>query len=90
MQASIIALEVAWSKSIGDSDIVWWAIVGLTEYFVLYRMDRANYTLLVSQLQNHVSRITHENTASLSVLKISFENEYAYLKQIVIWMGVPL
>ncbi|XP_016986526.1 cell division control protein 45 homolog [Drosophila rhopaloa] len=75
--ASLLVFELAWKLSKDNMDLLWWAIVGITEQLLLGKIESGSYTLELEQIQSHVSRLTNktndQNTMSAS--KISFEND---------------
>ncbi|XP_059621894.1 cell division control protein 45 homolog [Phlebotomus argentipes] len=69
--------ELAWRLSKDSLDILWWAIVGVTEQLVMGKIESAAYTLECNQIQSHVSRLTNkasDNTIQTAV-RITFEND---------------
>ena len=40
MQASLVMYELAWKMSRDDNDLLWWAIIGLTEQLLYEKIDR--------------------------------------------------
>ena len=39
-QASLVMYELAWKMSRDDNDLLWWAIIGLTEQLLYEKIDR--------------------------------------------------
>jgi len=76
--AALIMYDLAWKLSKDSNDLLWLAIVGLTEQFLFARIDRETYFDDCNYLREHVLRLNitdEENVQSISCLKISFENE---------------
>ncbi|XP_033242746.1 cell division control protein 45 homolog isoform X2 [Drosophila miranda] len=74
---ALMIFELAWKLSKDNMDLLWWAIVGISEQLLLGKIESGAYTLELEQIQSHVSRLTNktndQNTMSAS--KISFEND---------------
>ncbi|XP_026845904.1 cell division control protein 45 homolog [Drosophila persimilis] len=74
---ALLIFELAWKLSKDNMDLLWWAIVGISEQLLLGKIESGAYTLELEQIQSHVSRLTNktndQNTMSAS--KISFEND---------------
>lgn len=74
---ALLVFELAWKLSKDNMDLLWWAIVGITEQLLLGKIESGAYTLELEQIQSHVSRLTNktndQNTMSAS--KICFEND---------------
>ncbi|XP_017104264.2 cell division control protein 45 homolog [Drosophila bipectinata] len=74
---ALLIFELAWKLSKDNMDLLWWAIVGITEQLLLGKIESGAYTLELEQIQSHVSRLTNktndQNTMSAS--KICFEND---------------
>lgn len=75
--SALIIFELAWKMSKDTMDLLWWAIVGITEQLVLGKIESTVYTLEIENIQSHVSRLTNKTTdqSNLSASKISFEND---------------
>uniref|UniRef100_A0A182IUT9 Uncharacterized protein n=1 Tax=Anopheles atroparvus TaxID=41427 RepID=A0A182IUT9_ANOAO len=70
--------ELAWRLSKDSLDLLWWAIVGVTEQKLLGKVESASYTLLIEKIQSHVSRLTNkatDQTAIQTSVKIVFESD---------------
>ena len=39
-QASLVMYELAWKMSRDDNDLLWWAIIGLSEQLLYEKIDR--------------------------------------------------
>lgn len=75
--SALLIFELAWKLTKDSMDLLWWAIVGITEQLVLGKIESATYILESGQIQSHVSRLTNKsNDQSLqTALKITFEND---------------
>ncbi|EHB18375.1 CDC45-related protein [Heterocephalus glaber] len=79
--SAMVMFDLAWMLSKDLNDMLWWAIVGLTDQWVQDRITQMKYVTDVGILQRHVSRHNHrnedeENTLSVDCTRISFEYEY--------------
>ncbi|ELT95314.1 hypothetical protein CAPTEDRAFT_224008 [Capitella teleta] len=77
---AFVMYELAWKMSKDTNDLLWLAIVGITEQYVNGKVERDRYMEGLQFLQGHVSRLNHwsedeENTLSVDCLRISFETE---------------
>lgn len=74
---ALLIFELAWKLSKDNMDLLWWAIVGISEQLLLGKIESGAYTLELEHIQSHVSRLTNktndQNTMSAS--KINFEND---------------
>ncbi|XP_063965219.1 cell division control protein 45 homolog [Lytechinus pictus] len=75
--AAVVMYNLAWKKSKDTNDLLWWAIVGLTDQLIHKKIDREKYVSDVTELNRHVARHNHraedeENTVSVNTMKISF------------------
>ncbi|XP_011841403.1 PREDICTED: cell division control protein 45 homolog isoform X1 [Mandrillus leucophaeus] len=76
--SAMVMFEMAWMLSKDLNDMLWWAIVGLTDQWVQDKITQMKYVTDVGVLQRHVSRHNHrnedeENTLSVDCTRISFE-----------------
>ncbi|XP_077317777.1 cell division control protein 45 homolog [Lithobates pipiens] len=76
--SAMMMFELAWIMSKDSNDMLWWAIVGLTDQWVQDRITQMKYVTDVGTLQRHVSRHNHrnedeENTLSIDCMRIAFE-----------------
>ncbi|XP_010619022.1 cell division control protein 45 homolog isoform X4 [Fukomys damarensis] len=76
--SAMVMFDLAWMLSKDLNDMLWWAIVGLTDQWVQDRITQMKYVTDVGVLQRHVSRHSHrnedgENTLSVDCTRISFE-----------------
>ncbi|XP_042817788.1 cell division control protein 45 homolog isoform X2 [Panthera tigris] len=79
--SAMVMFDLAWMMSKDLNDMLWWAIVGLTDQWVQDKITQMKYVTDVGILQRHVSRHNHrnedeENSLSVDCTRISFE---AYL-----------
>ncbi|XP_065891075.1 cell division control protein 45 homolog isoform X1 [Dysidea avara] len=82
--ASLVVYDLAWKMSKDNNDILWWAILGLTDQYVHHKIDQERYINDIGELQQQVlrhNRTGDDDAASLSVnsLKITFDNELRLL-----------
>lgn len=75
--SALLVFELAWKLTKDSMDLLWWAIVGITEQLVLGKIESATYVLESEQIQSHVSRLTNKNSDHTiqTALKITFEND---------------
>ena len=75
--SALSIFELAWRMSKDSLDLLWWAIVGVTEQKLLGKVESASYTLLIEKLQSHVSRLTNKasDQAIQTSVKIVFESD---------------
>lgn len=76
--ASMMFFELAWVLTKDTKDMLWWAIIGLTDQWVHDKITHMKYITDVATLQRHVSRHNHknedeENSLSIDCMRISFE-----------------
>lgn len=76
--SAMVMFELAWMLSKDLNDMLWWAIVGLTDQWVQDKITQMKYVTDVGVLQRHVSRHNHrnedeENMLSVDCTRISFE-----------------
>lgn len=79
-QSAVIAFELSWQMSKDNLDLLWWAIVGYTEQFILNKLDTRISLFLNGALQNHVSRLTHKaggnhDKQTMSAMQITYGKE---------------
>ncbi|KAM6165742.1 cell division control protein 45 homolog isoform 6-T6 [Erethizon dorsatum] len=84
--SAIVMFDLAWMLSKDLNDMLWWAIVGLTDQWLQDRITQMKYVTDVGILQRHVSRHNHrnedeENTLSVDCTRISFELPLKQVKQ---------
>ncbi|XP_023015206.1 cell division cycle protein 45 [Leptinotarsa decemlineata] len=75
--SAIRIFELAWKLNKDDKDLLWLAIVALTEQLILGKIENTQYTLEIGPLQSHATRLQNKtnDTDVLTSLKISFEND---------------
>ncbi|KAK7088800.1 hypothetical protein V1264_022672 [Littorina saxatilis] len=78
--ASLIMFEMVWKMSKDTNDLVWLAVIGVTDQFVHFKTPRDKYMEDVMALQSHVSRHNHrgeedESLLSVNCLRIVFDEE---------------
>ncbi|KAM5226530.1 cell division control protein 45 homolog [Hipposideros larvatus] len=76
--SAMVMFDLAWMMSKDLNDMLWWAIVGLTDQWVQDKITQMKYVTDIGVLQRHVSRHNHrdedeENTLSVDCMRISFE-----------------
>ncbi|TWW60346.1 Cell division control protein 45 -like protein [Takifugu flavidus] len=76
--AAMMLFELAWMLTKDTKDMLWWAIIGLTDQLVHDKITRMKYITDVGTMQRHVSRHSHrneddENSLSIDCMRISFE-----------------
>ncbi|KAM5263134.1 cell division control protein 45 homolog isoform 7-T7 [Ctenodactylus gundi] len=84
--SAMVMFDLAWMMSKDLNDMLWWAIVGLTDQWVQDRITQMKYVTDIGILQRHVSRHNHrnedeENTLSVDCTRISFELPLKQVKQ---------
>ncbi|XP_072044064.1 cell division control protein 45 homolog [Amphiura filiformis] len=78
--SAVVMHNLAWKMSKDTNDLLWWAIVGLTDQLLSKKIDREKYVSDVTELNRHVSRHNHrgeeeEDTVSINSMRISFTPE---------------
>jgi len=78
--SAFLMFELAWKMSKDNNDLLWLAILGVTEQFTHSKIDRDKYIEDIGNLQGHVSRHNHrpegdDNALSVDSLKLAFEQE---------------
>ncbi|XP_030593836.1 cell division control protein 45 homolog [Archocentrus centrarchus] len=76
--AAMMFFELAWVLTKDTKDMLWWAIIGLTDQWVHDKITNMKYVTDIATLQRHVSRHNHrnedeENSLSIDCMRISFE-----------------
>lgn len=69
--------ELAWKLNRDDKDLLWLAIVALTEQMLLGKIENSQYSIEIDPLQSHVTRLQNKtnDTDVLTSLKITFEKD---------------
>lgn len=73
-----LIFDLAWKMSRDNNQLLWWAILGLAEQYVMNKIEQEKYILIAASMQSHVSRHNRiENGAvnAVSCIKISFERD---------------
>lgn len=75
--SAIILFELAWKLSRDSMELLWWAIVGLTEQLIMEKIESSLYVLESDKIQSHVSRLTNKasDQSVQSAIKIYFEKD---------------
>uniref|UniRef100_A0A8C6MJL5 Cell division cycle 45 n=1 Tax=Nothobranchius furzeri TaxID=105023 RepID=A0A8C6MJL5_NOTFU len=76
--AAMMFFELAWVLTKDTKDMLWWAIIGLTDQQIHDKITHMKYVTDVATMQRHVSRHNHrnedeENSLSIDCMRISFE-----------------
>ncbi|XP_037679526.1 cell division control protein 45 homolog isoform X2 [Choloepus didactylus] len=76
--SAMVMFDLAWVMSKDLSDMLWWAIVGLTDQWIQDKITQMKYVTDVGALQRHVSRHSHRNgdpesALSVDCARIAFE-----------------
>uniref|UniRef100_A0AAQ5X1N6 CDC45 cell division cycle 45 homolog (S. cerevisiae) n=1 Tax=Amphiprion ocellaris TaxID=80972 RepID=A0AAQ5X1N6_AMPOC len=77
-QAAMMFFELAWVLTKDTKDMLWWAVIGLTDQWVHDKITHMKYVTDIATMQRHVSRHNHrnedeENSLSIDCMRISFE-----------------
>lgn len=75
--SAITIFELAWKLSRDSLELLWWAIIGLTEQLVFEKIESASYVLESHKVQSHVARLTNKATdhSNQNAIRIVFEND---------------
>ncbi|XP_061529399.1 cell division control protein 45 homolog [Phycodurus eques] len=76
--AAMMFFELAWVLTKDTKDMLWWAVIGLTDQWVHDKVTHMKYVTDIATMQRHVSRHNHrnedeENSLSIDCMRISFE-----------------
>ncbi|KAK0145876.1 Cell division control protein 45 [Merluccius polli] len=76
--ASLVIFELAWVLTKDTKDMLWWAVIGLTDQWVHDKITHMKYVTDIATMQRHVSRHNHrnedeDNSLSIDCMRISFE-----------------
>jgi cell division control protein 45 len=84
LKSSAILFELAWKLSKDNLDLLWWAIVGVTEQLVLNKVESHQFVLEAGALQTHMLRLSHQQDTNDpgSLIKVTFEKEYLFFNSI--------
>lgn len=85
---ALLMYDLAWKMSRDTNDLLWWAIVGHTEQFLLLKSEAEKYLVGVASIRDHVARFNNSGGAgssggdnessqqqSVDCTKISFQKE---------------
>lgn len=74
---ALVFFELAWQMSKDSLDLLWWAIVGVTEQLLMGKRESVTYTLETQKIQSHVSRLTNKTNGNNGThsIKITYEND---------------
>jgi cell division control protein 45 len=69
--------DLAWKLNRDDKDLLWYAIIGLTEQLWFQKIDNTLYVLESGNLQAHATRLQNRSNDSdiETSLKITFVND---------------
>lgn len=80
--SAVIMFELAWKLSKDNMDLLWWAIVGVTEQILLCKVENEQYVLETGNLQGHVARLGYQgeilddnSTHHKTALKITYDKD---------------
>uniref|UniRef100_A0A7N8XWV3 CDC45 cell division cycle 45 homolog (S. cerevisiae) n=1 Tax=Mastacembelus armatus TaxID=205130 RepID=A0A7N8XWV3_9TELE len=77
-ETHFICIYVDFHNTFYTKDMLWWAIIGLTDQWVHDKITNMKYVTDIATMQRHVSRHNHrnedeENSLSIDCMRISFE-----------------
>ncbi|XP_030747406.1 cell division control protein 45 homolog [Sitophilus oryzae] len=75
--SAIFMFEYAWKLNKEDKDLLWLAIIALTEQLIFGKIEHTQYILEMEALRAHCTRLQHKSndTDVLTSLKILFEKD---------------
>lgn len=76
--SSHLMFDLAWKMSRDNNDLLWWAIIGLAEQYVMNKTEHEKYILSAGAMQSHVSRhnrVENGSVNAVSCMKISFDKD---------------
>ncbi|KDR16293.1 cell division control protein 45 homolog [Zootermopsis nevadensis] len=81
--SAVIIFELAWKLSKDNMDLLWWAIVAVTEQILLGKVENYQYVLETGNLQGHVARLGYQgevlydenSTHHKTALKITYDKD---------------
>ncbi|KAK6620629.1 hypothetical protein RUM43_010922 [Polyplax serrata] len=80
--SALILFELAWKLAKDNFDVLWYAILGLSEQYLMNKITETTYVTECGDLQNHVSRLTHDitsrNEGENLPVHIELEKEYPF------------
>ncbi|XP_070618951.1 cell division control protein 45 homolog isoform X2 [Erythrolamprus reginae] len=76
--SAMMMFDLAWTMSKDLNDMLWWAVVGLTDQWIQDKITQMKYVTDVGTLQRHITRHNHrngdeENSLSVDCMRIAFE-----------------
>lgn len=87
--AAVTMFELCWKMSRSTNDVLWWAIIGLSDQYVNEKIEHNRYVLDAGNLQAHITRYTISDpstgsdsatgAAPVNSVKISFGCELRLL-----------
>ncbi|KPP70518.1 CDC45-related protein-like, partial [Scleropages formosus] len=82
-ESAVVLFELAWVMSKDTKDMLWWAIIGLTDQWVHDRITHMKYVTDIAALQRHVSRHNHCNEdEDNSFLRLSLYQHWSLYESI--------
>lgn len=75
---AFLVFDLAWKMSRDNNDLLWLAILGLAEQYVMKKIEQEKYVLCAASMQSHLSRHNRAESGclnSVSCMKISFEKD---------------
>lgn len=76
--SALMIFELAWQMSKDTHELLWWAIIGVTEQLLLGKCESSTYTLEAQKIQSHITRLNNKITGDSAInplIKITFEND---------------
>lgn len=77
--SAMILFELAWKLSKESVELLWWAIIGVSEQLIMGKIESVAYTLESDKIQSHVSRFTNrtesDDRTPTAATKITYEND---------------
>ena len=85
ISTAFLFYELAWKMSRDNNDLLWWAIVGHTEQFMMIKSQTDKYIIGSDKLRDHVSRLNQSvaandadgdtTKASVGSMRLSYQKE---------------
>eukprot|EP00094_Tigriopus_californicus_P000040 TCALIF_00040-PA protein Name:"Similar to CDC45 Cell division control protein 45 homolog (Homo sapiens)" AED:0.07 eAED:0.08 QI:0/0.16/0/0.85/1/1/7/0/2542 len=75
---ALLMFDLAWKMSRDSNDLLWWAIIGLTEQSILMKSESDQYLIQMGQVRDHVTRLNNRldaDTLAVNCLKVAFDKE---------------
>lgn len=74
--SALMVFELSWKLSKDSLDMLWWAIVGITEQLILGKIENAAYVEECTYIQSHISRLLNKKSDNMqSFIKIIYEKD---------------